>query len=150
MHVRAETSLTPEEVRARFSTLAPAGGAPSPPLRYDAARQPPKFFLEASPVTLPPAAEVAVQGNGSGSSVVLRLMWGPLPAPFPRAVAGAGVLAALTLLAVMGPSVGSSPLAALAAGLPAAALWIQRRGERLLQAQLVRVLGSGPFEPQPH
>ena len=143
MHVRADSSQTAAEVRTRLADLGSA-------LALDVDRQPQKLFLRSSMLTFPPAAEFALQETNAGSSVVLRLMWGPLPAPFPRVLAALGVLLVLAvLLSGAGPSrvtVGALGLAIL----PIAALNIQQRGERRIQSELTRTLGVGAFRPMGH
>jgi hypothetical protein len=153
MHVYATTPISPDAVKQRFEAVALVGyqeGHSSRWLRYAQERRPPKFFLSGIPVTLPAAAEVAVNPGGHGTHVVLRLMWGPLPAPFPRAVAAAGVLLGLLFAMVGERSLVSGIIASLLILLPLAALWYQRRGERELQAQLSRILGVPTFKPKPH
>jgi len=153
MHVHATTPISPDQVKERFEAAARVTdqeGRSTRWLRYAQDRRPPKFFLSSVPVTLPAAAEVAVNPDGHGSHVVLRLMWGPLPAPFPRAVAAAGVLLGLLFAMVAERSLGSGIIASLFILLPLAALLYQRRGERELQAQLSRILGVPTFEPRPH
>ena len=74
-------------------------------------------------------------------------MWGPLPAPFPRALAGATVLAAFVAMAIApGPD---AAWALLTIG-PLALLWRQRRGEERLQRSLEAALGTQRFEPVSH
>ncbi|HKC92989.1 MAG TPA: hypothetical protein VKB81_03110 [Nitrospira sp.] len=153
MHVHATTPISPDEVKKRFEAAAEVADQESCStrwLRYAQDRRPPKFFLSSVPVTLPAAAEVAVNPDGHGTHVVLRLMWGPLPAPFPRAVAAAGILLGLLVWIVADRSMGSGIIASLLILLPLAALLYQRRGERELQAQLSRILGVQTFEPKPH
>ena len=153
MHVHASTPISPDEIKKRFEAAArvPDRRGPSTRwLRYAQDRRPPKFFLSSVPITLPAAAEVAVNPDGQGSHVVLRLMWGPLPAPFPRGVAAAGFLLGLLFAMVADRSLGSGIIASLLILLPLAALLYQRRGERELQAQLSRILGIPTFEPKPH
>jgi hypothetical protein len=153
MHVHATTPISPDEVKERFEAAARVAapeGRSTRWLRYAQDRRPPKFFLSSVPLTLPAAAEVAVNPDGHGTHVVLRLMWGPLPAPFPRAVAAAGVLLGLLFPMVADRSLGSGIIASLLILVPLAALLYQRRGERELQAQLSRILGVPTFEPKPH
>src|SRR5262249_17108933 len=131
MHVRADTSLPPAEVRARLAGIGTREGtsAAARVLTLDSNRQPAKLFLAAAPLPCRPAARTHLTAPGAGSSVALRLMWGPLPAPFPRAVAALGGLLALILLSVGGGSPAMVIGALLLAGLPAAALLFQRLGE---------------------
>src|SRR5262245_46391334 len=153
MHVHATTPISPDQVKDRFEAAAEVADQESRRtrwLRYAQDRRPPKFFLSSVPVTLPAAAEVAVNPDGHGTHVVLRLMWGPLPAPFPRAVAAAGILLGLLFATLADRSLGSGIIASLLILLPLAALLYQRSGERELQAQLSRILGVPRFEPKPH
>ena len=153
MHVHTETSLSADQVKATFEAIQKAQGSYAASLytlRYASTRTPPKFFLIGVPITLPAAAEVSVNPRPQGSDVVLRLMWGPLPAPFPRAVAAGGVLLGLLLALFSDHTVGNWVLASLIALLPLAALLYQQRGERELQTQLSRVLGGTTFVPKPH
>lgn len=148
MHVKADTSLSPADIESRFAGVAQQAG--SRVLRYDATRTPPKFFLSGLPVTLPAAAESALHEGDGGTEVVLRLMWGPLPAPFPRVVAALGVILALGILAFSQRTLVDWMFAGVIGGLPLALLAYQRAGERALQARLAVVLGSAPFVPKPH
>jgi hypothetical protein len=154
MHVRADSHRPAEEVRARLADLGkqPAGAATSQPgpLVLDSSRRPSKLFLRSSVPTLPPAAEIDLRETEAGSSVVLRLMWGPLPAPFPRVVAACGALLAAAVLLFGGGSAAAIGAAVVLAGLPGAALLLQRRGEHRLQSELARALGVGAFQPVPH
>ena len=77
-------------------------------------------------------------------------MWGPLPAPFPRAVAAAGVLIGLLIAIFSDRTIGNWLLAALVVFLPAAALLYQHVGERELQSQLSDMLDGAKFLPKPH
>lgn len=153
MHVHTKTALTPDTVRARFETMGKSGRestTSSRGLHYEMDRRPPKFFLAGVPVTPPAAAEVAILEQSGGAEVVLRLMWGPLPAPFPRALAGAGLLLGLLIAIFSDRSPGVWVLAALVAVLPGAALLYQQRGEGELQSQLSRLLDGARFTPKPH
>ena len=152
MHVRADSSLPAEEVRARLAGLGTRAGTSvdARALALDSNRQPAKLFLRSVPLMVPPAAEIHLKDTDSGSAVVLRLMWGPLPAPFPRAVAALGVLLALGVLIVSGGSASTVFVALVLAGLPAAALLLQRRGERRIQSELARTLGVNAFQPVAH
>lgn len=148
MHVKADTSLAPADIESRFAGVAALPGARV--LRYDPTRTPPKFFLSGLPLTLPAAAESALHAGNGGTEVVLRLMWGPLPAPFPRVVAAVGVILALGILAFSARTAVDWMFAAVIGGLPLVMLAYQRAGERALQARLAEVLGSAPFVPKPH
>src|SRR5262245_15225220 len=153
MHVHATTPISPDEVKKRFEAAAEVADQESCStrwLRYAQDRRPPKFFLSSVPITLPAAAEVAVNPDGQGSHVVLRLMWGPLPAPFPRAVAAAGILLGMLFAMVKYRNLGGGVIASLLILLPRASLLDERPGERELQAQLSRILGVPRFEPKPH
>ena len=153
MHVHTKTTLTPDTVRARFeASVNSCRESKSPPrkLLYAMDRRPPKFFLAGSPITPPAAAEVAINEQSEGAEVVLRLMWGPLPAPFPRALAGGGLLLGLLIAVFSDRSAGAWALAVLVAALPGLALLYQQRGERELQAQLSRLLDGARFTPKPH
>lgn len=153
MHVHTETKLSPDKVKARLEAAGKADlkeAKLSRKLSYAMDRTPPKFFLGGVPVTMPAAAEVAISEHAGGANVVLRLMWGPLPAPFPRALAGASVLLGLLVAIFSDRSVGSWLLALLFAILPVAALLYQRRGEQELQSQLSRMLDGARFSPSPH
>ena len=153
MHVHTKTTMTPEKVRARFEASEKSGREKPVHLRqlfYARDRRPPKFFLAGAPVTPPAAAEVAVNEQSGGAEVVLRLMWGPLPAPFPRALAGGGLLLGLLIAIFSDRSAGAWALAVLVAVLPGLALLYQQRGERELQAQLSGLLDGARFTPKPH
>jgi hypothetical protein len=153
MHVHTKTTLTPEKVRARFEMSGKSDlktSTPSCKLIYAMDRRPPKFFLAGAPVTPPAAAEVAVNEASGGTEVVLRLMWGPLPAPFPRALAGAGLLVGLLIAIFSDRSTGVWVLVFLSAILPAAALLYQQKGEQELQSELSRLLDGATFTPKPH
>jgi hypothetical protein len=152
MHVKADSSLPTEEVRARLAGLEKRDGtsADTRVLALDSNRQPAKLFLRSASVTFPPAAEIHLRETDAGSSVILRLMWGPLPAPFPRAVAGLGVLLAAGVLIAGGDSTGALVAALILAGLPIAALLLQRQGERRIQSELTRTLGVGAFSSVAH
>lgn len=153
MHVHTKTALTPDTVWGRFEVSGKSdreNNAAFRQLRYASDRTPPKFFLAGAPVTPPAAAEVAVLEQSGAAEVVLRLMWGPLPAPFPRALAGGGLLLGLLLAIFSDRSAWAWALAVLVAVLPGAALLYQQRGERELQLQLSRLLDGARFTPKPH
>jgi hypothetical protein len=153
MHVHTKTGLTPKKVHARFEVSGEVGRdkcTSSGKLLYAKDRTPPKFFLAGAPVTPPAAAEVAILEQSGGAEVVLRLMWGPLPAPFPRALAGAGLLLGLLIAIFSDRSIGAWTAAAFFAVLPGLALLYQQRGERELQSQLSRLLDGARFTPKPH
>lgn len=137
-----------DAVKAKFENL----GTPSARSRliYATDRYPPKFFVTGVPVTPPPAAEVSLSRQPGGTEVVLRLMWGPLPAPFPRALAGASILLAVLIALVAGHSAFAWFAAGLLGAMPLLALLYQRRGERVLQQQLSGVLDGASFVPKPH
>ena len=151
MHVFADTVISEEEVRKKFESVAgSAGTGSSRKLSFDATCNPQKFFLSGIPVTPPAAAEVAILKRSGGAEVVLRLMWGPLPAPFPRALALVGVLLGVLLAWLSDGSAGVLATASLIALLPVAALLYQQAGERRLQSQLGESLGVPRFQPKPH
>lgn len=145
MHVAALSPHSRAEVVDRCAGLAASPG--SGRLRYAAERRPPKFFLRGLPLVPPAAAEIALDSVASGTDVVLRLMWGALPAPFPRAMAAVAVLLALAGL-WLAPSLGWLWL--LLAALPLALLLYQRTGERRLQRQLAELLEADGFVPRAH
>ena len=149
----AKTALTPKKAQARFETSAEIGrvqSTSSGKLFYAKDRTPPKFFLAGAPVTPPAAAEVAINEQSGGAEVVLRLMWGPLPAPFPRALAGAGLLLGLLIAIFSDRTVAAWALAALVAVLPGLMLRYQQHGEQELQSQLSVLLDGARFTPKPH
>lgn len=153
MHVYAKTTLTADKVRAKFEAIEKAdveNSTGSREILYAMDRRPPKFFLAGAPVTPLAAAEVAVNEASGGTEVVLRLMWGPLPAPFPRALAGAGLLVGLLLAIFSDRSTGVWVLVFLSAILPATALLYQQKGEQELQSELSRLLDGATFTPKPH
>ena len=153
MHVAAEVDLSPDQVHARIRNASERGLGASISagrLRLEVGRRPLKLFLDRFPATLPTAAELAVRVAPSGSRVILRLMWGPLPAPFPRVVAALGVLLGLATLAAWPASAPARATAAFVAGAPTLALIYQSRGEKHLQAALGQVLGGATFSSQPH
>lgn len=153
MHVHTVTALSPETVRARLERSGMTGSGPSMTaarLIYAHDRRPPKLFLTGALITPPAAAEISITEQSGGAQVILRLMWGPLPAPFPRALAAAGGLLGLLILAFTDRTAGDWLLASLVILLPAAALLCQRMGERQLQAQLSRLLDGATFVPRPH
>lgn len=153
MHVHSQTELFSNQVHARLAAASNAGSAKTTGARklsYALDRQPPKIFLSGVPITLPAAAEVSMKDNGRGAEAVLRLMWGPLPAPFPRALAGVGGLLGSLIAVFSAGWVGSGLLALLVGTLPAAALLYQRSGERKIQAQLSGMLDGAKFSPSAH
>jgi hypothetical protein len=102
------------------------------------------------PVTPPAAAEVSIMEKSRGADVVLRLMWGPLPAPFPRALAGIGLALGLLILVLLDRTVSSWLLASVFIAAPLTALLYQRQGERVLQSSLSNMLDGATFRPKPH
>ncbi len=153
MHVHTKTTLPPDTVRARFEASGKSERKDPTPLRqllYAKDRTPHKFFLAGAPVTPRAAAEVSISEQTGGAEVVLRLMWGPFPAPFPRALAGAGLLLGLLITILSDRSTGVWVLAALVAVLPVVALLYQQRGERELQSQLSSLLDGARFTAKPH
>ncbi|HBR50577.1 MAG TPA: hypothetical protein DEA71_10875 [Nitrospira sp.] len=150
MHVHAATTLSAETIKARFNQIGLAGSASTTPLRYAGERQPPKFFLPGMPVTPPAAAEVSITEKSGGADVVLRLMWGSFPAPFPRALAGIGLVLGLLILVFSDHTVSSWLLAAIFIVAPVTALFCQRQGERVLQSSLSNMLDGAVFRPISH
>ena len=147
MHVTTHTSLRPEQLDSVFRSL---GSGIAGDVSFDAERAPPKFFLKHLPVTMAPSAELDVQRQSAGSTVVLRLMWGALPAPFPRALFGVGLLGAIGLLSTGSTGFLTLLRAGLLAGLPTLALVYQKRGEARLQTTLANLIGSKGFIHQAH
>lgn len=150
MHVHATTTLSAETITARFEKAGSEDSEPATPLIYAGERRPPKFFLPRVPVAPPAAAEVSITEKSSGADVVLRLMWGPLPAPFPRALAGIGLLIGLLIVILSERTVISWLLAAFFIVAPLTALLYQRQGERVLQSSLSNMLDGATFRPKPH
>jgi hypothetical protein len=150
MHVHAATTLSAETIKARFEKVGSEDSEPATPLIYAGERRPPKFFLPRVPVAPPAAAEVSITEKSSGADVVLRLMWGPLPAPFPRALAGIGLLLGLLIVILSERTVISWLLAAFFIVAPLTALLYQRQGERVLQSSLSIMLDGATFRPKPH
>jgi hypothetical protein len=150
MHVHAATTLSAETIKARFEKVGSEDSEPATPLIYAGERRPPKFFLPRVPVAPPAAAEVSITEKSSGADVVLRLMWGPLPAPFPRALAGIGPLLGLLIVILSERTVISWLLAAFFIVAPLTALLYQRQGERVLQSSLSIMLDGATFRPKPH
>lgn len=153
MHVQAKTELSPQKVRARFEAhrkVAPKITSSGRKLTYAANRKPPKFFLHGAPILPPAAAEVALAEQAGGTDIVLRLMWGPLPAPFPRALAGVGLVLGLFIAAFSDRSIGAWLCAGAVALLPGLAMLYQQRGELELQSQLTAMLDGARFSPKPH
>jgi len=150
MHVHAATTLSAETINARFEKVGSATSPNAIPLIYARERRPPKFFLPRIPVAPPAAAEISITEKSSGADVVLRLMWGPLPAPFPRALAGIGLVLGLLILALSDRTVSAWLLAAAFIVVPVTALLYQRQGERVLQSSLSTMLDGATFTPKPH
>jgi hypothetical protein len=119
-------------------------------LIYAAERTPPKFFLTKTTFTPPAAAEVSIIEKADGADVVLRLMWGPLPAPFPRALFGIGLVLGMSVLTLSDRTVGTWILAMLFIFLPFAALLRQQEGEKELQERLGNLLDGATFTAKPH
>lgn len=153
MHVHAVTALSPETVRARFESLGTYQSALfdlSVPLRYAPNRTPPKVFVSDRVLTHAAAAEVSVSRHSLGAEVILRLMWGPLPAPFPRAVVGIAILFTLLILIFSDRTPGDWFLAVLLVVPSIVVLHQQQRGERQLQQHLSSVLNGATFLPASH
>ncbi len=147
MHVAAQSHLSPEQLNERFRSETLRSTCH---VDYQSERQPPKFFLQGAVPTPAPAAEVHVEATDAGSNIVLRLMWGPLPAPFPRALAVICLLAAIAMPAVIGITVASISVAAVLGGLPLAALAYQKVGERRLTNRLSEISSATAFAAVPH
>jgi hypothetical protein len=152
MHVHTEINLPKEQVASRFEqmTLKPELLKSKRLLHYEIHRNPPKMFVEGLRLTLPPAAEVAVNDVANGSEVVLRLMWGPLPAPFPRCLAIAGIVAGALLLAFAELTVVTWIAFMLVTLIPLTALYWQKTGEENLKSVLSAVLDGASFTAKPH
>ena len=151
MHVSTETPYSSAELLERLEDAATDG------MRFKARRSPPKIWLHRFPGTLPAAAEVAMHegtrtdaAEESTTELVLRLMWGPLPAPFPRAVAAVGLLLALALLIFSSRGAPDWVLAALFVVVPGVMLIQQRAGEQELQTMLEEALSTPPFKSKAH
>lgn len=147
MHKKTNTPLRSAVVKDK---LVEAASFDANHLRFDATRTPPKIFLTNSYLTFPPAAEVKVNEEEDGSEVILRLMWGPLPAPFPRAVAAAGVLFSLIYFALMEASLANSLIALFVAGIPLLWFLFQQRGEGILQKTLTKYLKNSNWAVHHH
>ena len=150
MHVHAVTALSPETVRARLESLGKYHLDLldlSIPLRYAPDWTPSKLFVTDRSLTHSAAAEVSVGRHALGAEIVLRLMWGPLPAPFPRALVGVAGLIALLILVFSDRSPGDWLLAVLVVIPTIVVLHQQQRGERELQQQLSGVLNGATFLP---
>ena len=151
MHVSTETPLSEAELMERLEAVANDG------LAFKPTRTPPKLWLHRFPGTLPAAAEVAVHAatdpaseQPSPSELVLRLMWGPIPAPFPRVVAALGLLCGLAILIFSHRGPPDWALAAIFTVIPGVTLWYQRAGEQELQAKLEQALDAPPFRAKAH
>jgi hypothetical protein len=150
VHVHTTTSLSAETIKTRFEKTGSADSEPAVSLIYSGQRRPPKFFLPRIPVAPAAAAEVTITEKSGGADVVLRLMWGPLPAPFPRALAGIGLLLGLLTLILSERTLGSFLLATFFIVIPFAALLYQQQGERVLQSLLSHMLDGATFTPKSH
>ena len=153
MHVHTEIRIFPDKIKNMFESATGTDAVranSNRKLTYVTGRNPPKFFLSGLSVTPPAAAEVAILAQPSGSEVVLRLMWGPLPAPFPRALALVGLLLGLGIAFFSNGSAADWILASTIALLPIAALAYQIKGEQQIQSQLGKLLGGSSFTPKPH
>ena len=153
MHVHTEIRIFPDKIKNMFESATGTDAVranSNRKLTYVTERNPPKFFLGGISVTPPAAAEVAILAQPSGSEVVLRLMWGPLPAPFPRALALVGLLLGLGIAFSSNGSAADWILASTIALLPIAALAYQIKGEQQIQSQLGKLLGGSSFTPKPH
>ena len=147
MHKKTSTPLSVSVVKDK---LAEAANINDNHLRFDAKRTPPKLFLTNSFLTFPPAAEVKVNDEQDGSEVILRLMWGPLPAPFPRAMAAVGVLAGILYYYFTEGSFANTMIATALAGIPLLWVLFQQRGEGTLQRTLSKHLKNGKWAVHHH
>ena len=150
MHVHTETPLSPEQIESRFQNLGVTPESSARELTYKQERQPPKLFLGGLPCTLPAAAEVTLNQQTEKTEIILRLMWGPLPAPFPRAVAAIGVLLCILIALLSNNAIISWVLGPLLAIFPILALFYQKQGEKDLQEQLTQTLDGASFKAKPH
>ncbi|HEX7038221.1 MAG TPA: hypothetical protein VF210_20825 [Pseudomonadales bacterium] len=147
MEVEAHTSLTAPEVQARLEALEHEAAAAFLPRRlvYERSGDRSRLYLSGRRFAPRPTAEVAVDGYHRGAAVVLRPMWGPLPALWPRALTLIGLGLATAVLLYLGRDPLHWLLAAAAVALPMAAFVVQRLGERRLQERLGEVLGGAGF-----
>jgi hypothetical protein len=152
MHVIARSGISPETVWARIESacLKPDESASRRHLIREPQSQPPKLALTGTAITFFPSAEVAVNATKAGSEVVLRLMWGPLPAPFPRVMAALGLAVGIATATLSGGDASELLVALLIVLLPGVALIHQRHGEREIQSRLSALLDNIRFEPKPH
>jgi len=150
MHVHTVSPLSAESVRARFDEIGTQSPGLPAPLVYAKDRMKPKFFLRKVPFLLSAAAEVSLTRTSDGTEVVLRLMWGPFPAPVPRALVGIGLFFGILTLTLSQRTTGAWALSMLFIFLPLAALHHQQEGEKELQTRLSSMLDSEPFTPKPH
>ena len=147
MHKKTNTPLSTSSVNDK---LAEAAKVTDNHLRFDAERTPPKLFLTNSFLTFPPAAEVKVNEEKNGSEVILRLMWGPLPAPFPRAVAATGVVVAVLFYFLSSSSLTNTLVSVALGGIPLLWFLFQQRGEHALQKTLSKHLQNGKWAVHHH
>jgi len=118
---------------------------------YHEERSPPKLFTTGFPLTLPATAEVSVKGvAGEGSHVVLRLMWGPFPAPFPRVVTAVGIIGGIAAIAVEPTSVMNVVAGVGAVVLSFLMLRHQMAGEERMKEKLTTLFGGAGWAPRPH
>ncbi len=149
MHVHTLTPLPVDEVMHRFCK-ANNQTDDARRMSFVMQRTPPKIFLGEALLAPRPAAEIAVRSQKQGAEVVLRLMWGPLPAPFPRALAAAGIMLALLILVAFQTTAIAVAAASMFVLLPMIALAYQRQGEYELQARLSAMLDGATFSPARH
>lgn len=147
MEVEAHTTLTAPEVQARLDALVQRC-APTTPRRtlvYQNIGGRPRLYLSGWRFSPWVTAEVAVDGYHRGAAIVLRPMWGPLPAQWLRVFCVAGLVLAAIVLVYLGRGPWHCLFAASAAVLPIGACIWQRLGERRLQARLAELLDGAGF-----
>jgi hypothetical protein len=150
VHVHTVIPLSAASVWARFDEIGTQTPGLVPPLVYAKNRMTPRFLLPKAPFVPSASAEVSVLPRADGTEVVLRLLWGPFPAPVPRALVGFGLLLGILTLTYSQRGSGVWAVAMLVIFLPLAALHRQQEGEQELQARLSSILDSTPFVPKPH
>ena len=151
MHKITSSELSPNLARQKFIELADK----NPKMfKYDEDRNPPKIFYKNNLISFPACAEVHISPEEKGSNVILRLMWGPLPAPFSRAVA-------LTLAVIAGLILYSSIaknhfemidvcLSLVLVVIPCGMLFFQSQGEKIIQNSLSKYLKNSEWTDHNH